>query len=239
MVTTASSQPAVGAPQAGIRAPLALAFAAGWLLSNVGAVADPMTRAYGVSLALIGVLAAASIAAHTVMQVPAGHFIDRYGAGPAGICGLAMLFAADAIGAIVPDPVLAFAARSVVGVGTALCFLAGSDLLRSSPASQAGSGRLGLGIVACLWAAAVFVLPGMNTQPTRWSTRIKQTVDSSQPEGSGWVQPMTDANRYQPESVRRGGEPFASVARCQGEPSALLCSAAATNPSTEPPVEWK
>lgn len=39
-----------------------------------------MADAYGVSLAFVGVLAAAAVATHALMQLPAGRLIDRYGA---------------------------------------------------------------------------------------------------------------------------------------------------------------
>jgi nitrate/nitrite transporter NarK len=124
-------------------APFALAFAAGWLVSNVGAVAGPMADAYGVSLAFVGVLAAAAVATHALMQLPGGRFVDRYGARTAAIAGLSILVAADGVGAIAPDPALAVAARLAVGVGTALSFVAGSDLLRASRAPAFAQGLYG------------------------------------------------------------------------------------------------
>lgn len=124
-------------------APFALAFAAGWLVSNVGAVAGPMADAYGVSLAFVGALAATAVATHAVMQVPAGRLIDRYGSRPAAIGGLSILVVADGVGALAADPILAFVARLVIGVGTALCFLAGSDLLRARRSLAFAQGMYG------------------------------------------------------------------------------------------------
>jgi nitrate/nitrite transporter NarK len=124
-------------------APFALAFAAGWLVSNVGAVAAPMADAYGVSLAFVGALAAAAVATHALMQLPSGRLIDRYGARAAAIGGLSILVAADGIGALAADPALALVARLVVGVGTALCFVAGSDLLRARRAPALAQGLYG------------------------------------------------------------------------------------------------
>jgi nitrate/nitrite transporter NarK len=124
-------------------APFALAFAAGWLVSNVGAVAGPMADAYGVSLAFVGALAAAAVATHALMQLPSGRFVDRYGARTAAIGGLSILVAADGVGALAPQPALAVIARLVIGVGTALCFVAGSDLLRASRAPALAQGLYG------------------------------------------------------------------------------------------------
>jgi len=124
-------------------APFALSFAAGWLVSNVGAVASPMADAYHVSLAFVGALAAAAVATHAAMQIPSGRLVDRYGARTAAIAGLSILVAADGVGALAPQPALAVAARLVVGVGTALCFVGGSDLLRASHAPALAQGLYG------------------------------------------------------------------------------------------------
>ena len=123
-------------------APFALAFAAGWLVSNVGAVAGPMADAYGVSLAFVGAFAAAAVATHALMQLPSGRLVDRYGARAAAIAGLSILVAADGIGAIAPEPALAVPTRLAVGVGTALTFVAGSDLLRAQPRARVRAGAL-------------------------------------------------------------------------------------------------
>lgn len=123
-------------------APFALALVAGWLVGNVGAVASPMADTYGVSLAFIGAVAAA-VATHALMQVPAGRIVDRFGARTAAVGGLVILVAADAAGALAAEPALAVAARLVVGIGTALCFVSGSDLLRAGRAPALAQGLYG------------------------------------------------------------------------------------------------
>ncbi len=130
-------------PRAGALSPFLLALVAGWLVGNVGAVADPMARSYGVSLAFVGVLAVAAVATHALMQVPAGRLVDRYGARAAGLAGLAILAGVDGLGAIAPEPALALPARLVVGVGTALAFVAGADLLRARHARAFAQGLYG------------------------------------------------------------------------------------------------
>lgn len=139
-------------------APFALALAAGWLVSNVGAVAGSMADAYGVSLGFVGVIAAAAVASHAVMQLPAGRIVDRYGARAAALTGLAILAAADGAGAAVPSPALAIATRLVVGVGTALCFVSGSDLLRAGRAPALAQGLYG-GIAMAGAGLALALLP--------------------------------------------------------------------------------
>ena len=50
---------------------------------------------------------------------------------------------ADGLGAIAPEPALALVARLVVGVGTALCFVSGADLLRARRAPAFAQGLYG------------------------------------------------------------------------------------------------
>ncbi len=123
--------------------PFLLALVAGWLVSNVGAVAGPMAESYGVSLAFVGVLAAAAVATHALMQIPSGRLVDRYGARASAIAGLSILVTADGLGALAPEPALALVARLVVGIGTALCFVSGSDLLRAARAPAFAQGLYG------------------------------------------------------------------------------------------------
>ena len=102
-----------------------------------------MADAYGVSLAFVGGLAAAAVATHALMQLPSGRLVDRFGARAAAVGGLSILVAADGIGAIAAKPALALVARLVVGVGTALCFVSGSDLLRARRAPALAQGLYG------------------------------------------------------------------------------------------------
>ena len=50
-----------------------------WNVSNVGAVADPLADAYGVSLAVVGLLTTALFVTHLAAQLPAGIWSDRFG----------------------------------------------------------------------------------------------------------------------------------------------------------------
>jgi MFS family permease len=60
-----------------IAAGIALGAATTWNVSNVGAAADPLADAYGVSLAAIGLLTTALFVTHLAAQIPAGRAIDR------------------------------------------------------------------------------------------------------------------------------------------------------------------
>lgn len=48
-------------------------------MTNVGAVADPLADAYGVSLAAVGLLTTALFVSHLAVQLPAGRGADRFG----------------------------------------------------------------------------------------------------------------------------------------------------------------
>lgn len=132
----------------GIAAACALGFAAGWNVTSTGAVAEPLADAYGVGLAVVGLFATSFLVAHTALQIPGGRLSDRAGARVAGLAGLAVIVAANALALVAPDPWLAIVARLATGVGTGLGFVAGSAYVRSvggSPFAQGLYGGIGLG----------------------------------------------------------------------------------------------
>src|SRR5690349_17976552 len=110
----------------------ALALSAGWSLANVGAVADRISDAYGVSLAVVGLITTALLITHAAVQIPAGRLCDRYGARLVGLGGLAVVAVASALALTGRDVWLALAMRFVAGIGTGLSFVAGSDYVRST-----------------------------------------------------------------------------------------------------------
>lgn len=149
-------------------APFSLALVAGWLVGNVGPVASAMADAYGVSLAFVGAIAAAAVAAHALMQVPSGRLVDRYGARVAALGGLSILVVADGVGALAPHPALALACRLAVGVGTALCFVSGSDLLRAGRASTLALAQGFYGGIAMAGAGLALALLPQVGHGTSW-----------------------------------------------------------------------
>lgn len=154
--TNATGKDGAATLERGLLAPFTVSFVAGWLVSNVGAIATSMADAYHISLTVVGVIASAAVATHAAMQVPAGRVVDRYGPRAAMLAGLAVLAAADGLGAITAAPALAVAARLVIGVGTALCFIGGSDLLREQRIPvlalglYGGAGMSGAGLALAL-----------------------------------------------------------------------------------------
>jgi MFS family permease len=121
----------------------AMAFTAGFNLSNVGAVADTASRAYGVGLTVIGLFTTALFLSHTAMQVPMGRLCDRFGARIVGACGLGVVAAASAAALGWREAWFAIAMRFVAGFGTAAAFVGGSDHVRSVSSSPTAQGLFG------------------------------------------------------------------------------------------------
>jgi MFS family permease len=127
---------------------IALAAAAGWSLSNVGAVADELADAYGVSLGVVGLLTTALFVTHAALQLPAGRLCDRFGARLVG--GVGLLLMALASGAALAWREIGFALgmRALTGVGTGLIFVSGSDYIRAKIGSALAQGFYGASSMA-------------------------------------------------------------------------------------------
>ena len=138
----------------------ALGFAAGWNISNTGAVANALSVEYGVSLAIVGLFTTALFVVHLVMQIPAGRLSDRFGARRIGFVGLAVLAVGNTAAIIAPETALALAARMLCGVGLALSFIAGSDYVRASSGSPFAQGLYG-GAALLGGGIAIAVVPAV------------------------------------------------------------------------------
>jgi MFS family permease len=121
--------------------------AVGWNIAAVGAVATRMSHVYGVGLAVIGLLTTTQFLMHMVMQLPGGRAADRFGARPTALAGLAAVALGNAIALPSPSVGLAFLGRAVVGFGTGLAFVAGSDYIRARGGSPFLQGVYGGGSV--------------------------------------------------------------------------------------------
>lgn len=124
-----------------VAAGIALGFAVGWNIANVGAVAEQLAGAYGVGLAVVGLFTTALFVVHGLMQIPAGKVADRLGARRGGLIALGLLIAANALLLIDDLPALALAGRALAGLGTGFGFVAGADYVRSL-----GGGALAQGL---------------------------------------------------------------------------------------------
>lgn len=139
----------------------AVGFAAGWNIADTGAVADELSAAYGVGLAVVGLLTTALFVMHMVMQLPAGRLSDRLG--PARVCGagLVVLLVCNALAAIAPETWLVLGARTLMGVGTALAFIGGSDYVRATGGSPFAQGLYG-GLATSGGGVALAAIPALD-----------------------------------------------------------------------------
>ena len=77
------------------------------------------------------------------MQIPGGRTVDRFGARRTALLGVLVIAAGNAISLPAATPALAFAGRAVIGFGTGLAFVAGSDYIRASGGSASTQGMYG------------------------------------------------------------------------------------------------
>jgi MFS family permease len=122
---------------------LALGFAVGWNIANTGAVAGPLHDAYGVPLAAVGLLTTALFVTHFASQIPGGRLVDQVGARRAGLGAIGAIIAGNGVALVAMSFPLALAARLVIGLGTGVGFVAGSDYVRSASASPTAQGLYG------------------------------------------------------------------------------------------------
>jgi MFS family permease len=131
-----------------VAAGIVLGAATTWNISSVGAAADPLGDAYGVSLAAVGLLTTALFVTHLAAQLPAGHWSDRLGARRVGFAALAAVAGGNALSLLAGDYGLGVAGRIVAGLGTGGGFVAGLDLVRAGGGGPAAQGLFGGGTMA-------------------------------------------------------------------------------------------
>jgi MFS family permease len=139
---------------------IAIGAAAGWNLAALGPVATRESHAYGVGLATIGLFVTVQFVLHMAMQIPGGHAADRWGARRSSAAGLAILVVGNAVALPVATPALGFLGRAIVGVGTGLAFIGGSDYIRAQGGSPTLQGAYG-GSSVLAPGIAVAVIPGV------------------------------------------------------------------------------
>src|SRR3954451_8779380 len=122
---------------------VAVAFSVGWNITTVGAVASDLSHDYGVGLATIGLFTTTQFIVHMSLQIPAGRAADRFGAWRIALVAVTFMAAGNALALAAPVTGLAMVARGVVGFGTALGFVGGSDYIRASGGSPFVQGVFG------------------------------------------------------------------------------------------------
>jgi MFS transporter, NNP family, nitrate/nitrite transporter len=138
----------------------AVGFSAGWNIADTGAVAESLADAYGTSLGVVGLFTAVLFLVHMLMQLPAGRLSDRLGPGRVCAAGLAVMALGNALACLAPEPALALGARALLGVGTALGFIGGSDFIRASGGSPFAQGLYG-GLATAGGGVALAVVPSV------------------------------------------------------------------------------
>ena len=150
----------------GAAAGLAVGGCLTWNLSNVGAVADPLADAYGVSLAAIGLLTTALFVTALVAQLPAGRGADRFGARAVALTAIMVALAGNAL-LLVDDAFgLALLGRAIVGLSVSAAFVSGLDLVRAGGGGPALQGLYG-GATMVGGGLALMVVPPL-TDATDW-----------------------------------------------------------------------
>jgi predicted MFS family arabinose efflux permease len=147
-----------GSKGGGLVVPCLVGGAAGWGLTAAGAGAASLTQAYGADLVTIGLLTTVLAVVYAAMQLPAGTLVDRFGARPIALAGLTLVVLAYLAAAVAPDLTVAFVARAIAGAGSAVGFVAGAEIARTSGAGPAGLGLFG-GAAIGSGGIAVAVVP--------------------------------------------------------------------------------
>ena len=135
-------------PRVAAAAGVAIGTAVGYNIANVGAAADVLAEGYDVRLGAIGLLTTALFVTHLVMQIPGGRLVDRRGARSLAMVALALIALGNLVALSIASFPLAVVARLIVGLGTGIGFVAGSDYVRAtvgSPTAQGLYGAAGVG----------------------------------------------------------------------------------------------
>lgn len=137
-----------------------------WNVSNVGAVADPLGEAYGLSLPAIGLLTTALFVTHLAVQLPAGRGADRFGARVVALLAIAATLAGCGLLLVDDSFPLALLGRAVVGLGSGAGFVAGLDLVRAGGGGPVLQGVYG-GATMAGGGLALMIVPSL-TDATDW-----------------------------------------------------------------------
>lgn len=122
---------------------VAVGIAVGYNIANVGPAAEVVSHAYGVRLGTVGFLTTALFVTHLVMQIPGGRLVDRRGARTLAGVGLVVIALGNVVALVGASLPLGIVARLIVGLGTGVGFVAGSDYVRATVGSTTAQGLYG------------------------------------------------------------------------------------------------
>jgi MFS family permease len=149
-----------------VAAGLAVGACLTWNVANVGAVADPLADAYGVSLPAVGLLTTALFVTHLAAQLPSGRGADRYGARIVALAAIGATIAGNGLLLADDSFPLALLGRAIVGVGSGAGFVAGLDLVRIAGGGPVLQGVYG-GATMVGGGLALMIVPPL-TDETSW-----------------------------------------------------------------------
>jgi MFS family permease len=141
---------------------ISVGIAVGWNIALLGPIATPLSHVYDVGLTTVGLFVTVQFIVHLVMQIPGGQAADRFGARTSTLAGLLLIVAGNAVCLIAPEPPIAFLGRAVVGVGTGLALVGGSDYIRARGGTPFLQGVYGAGSVLAP-GIAVAVIPQLES----------------------------------------------------------------------------
>lgn len=145
----------------------ALGSCAGAGLVVVGAARAALAHGYGASLADLAWLTTGLTLTYALLQLPAGHLCDRWGPRRVAVIGALGTLVTYLAAMIAPTLPLALTARLLAGATTALCFVAGSDLVRALGMPAWVQGLFG-GLALGMGGVAFLVLPGLGAGALQW-----------------------------------------------------------------------
>ena len=174
------------ASERGVVAGLAVGGCLTWNISNVGAVADPLSDHYGVSLAAVGLLTTALFVTHLAVQLPAGRGADRYGSQRIALVAIAAAVMGNGILLLDEGFELALLGRAVVGIGSGAAFVAGLDLVRAGGGGSALQGLYGGATMAGGGLALMVVPPSPTRRAGARPTGAPRCSRSSLPSRRSW-----------------------------------------------------
>ena len=175
--------------------------AVGWNIASLGAVATRLSHAYDVGLATVGLFVTVQFVVHMAMQIPGGRMADRFGAQRSALLGLVVIAAGNAVSLIEPAVTLAFVGRAIVGLGTGIAFVSGSDYIRA---------RGGSGFMQGVYGSASVSRPGSRS---RSSPRSAASARRTPPRSSSrrWHLLLLRSRRtHRARCVTRGSESAAT-----------------------------
>ena len=92
------------------------------------------------SLTVVGLFTTSLFVTHTAVMIPGGQAIDRFGARRLAFMSLLTIIVGNGAAMIASDPALVIP-RALIGIGTGVGFIAGSDYVR-----RAGGGAFAQGL---------------------------------------------------------------------------------------------